>query len=255
MNPLLTLGLLLFGYMNVWFVISLVKKRMDIADVAWGLGFVVLAWTSYFLADVTSLRALVANTLVTIWGARLAWHILSRLAKKSEDSRYNQWRQDWGKWVVPRSYLQVFLLQGLFLYLIALPVLWINLQPSTTWGLFAWLGLFIWLIGFYFEAVGDWQLKQFISKPENKGKLMTEGLWKYTRHPNYFGEVAQWWGIFLLAVTVSEGWVTIIGPLTITYLILYVSGVPMLEKKYQDRKDFQAYAKKTSKFFPLPPKE
>lgn len=116
------------------------------------------------------------------------------------------------------------------------------------------LGLVIWLIGFFFEAVGDAQLSEFLKNPKNKGKIIQTGLWRYTRHPNYFGEVAQWWGIWLITLGIPLGWFGIIGPLTITVLILFVSGVPLLEKKYQGRADFEAYKKQTSVFFPLPPK-
>ncbi len=116
-------------------------------------------------------------------------------------------------------------------------------------------GLIIWLIGFYFEVMGDKQLKNFIGDKQNKGQIMTEGLWKYTRHPNYFGEVTMWWGIFTLAFNDKLGLISLISPLTITYLILFVSGVPLLEKKYQGRPDFDEYKKKTSIFLPLPPRK
>ena len=130
----------------------------------------------------------------------------------------------------------------------------INKYASGEINLLVIIGFIVWLIGFYFESVGDKQLANFIHNPENKGKLMTEGLWKYSRHPNYFGEVTQWWGIWIIALSVPYGWVAIIGPITITILILFVSGVPLLEKKYKGRSDFEAYKKRTSIFIPLPPK-
>ena len=116
------------------------------------------------------------------------------------------------------------------------------------------LGIAIWIFGFYFEAIGDWQLSKFIQDPEKTG-IMKEGLWKYTRHPNYFGEVTQWWGIWLIALSTKYGLPSILGPLAITFLILKVSGIPPLEKKYADNEDFKKYKKKTSKFIPLPPKK
>jgi steroid 5-alpha reductase family enzyme len=112
------------------------------------------------------------------------------------------------------------------------------------------VGVLVWLVGFYFEAVGDWQLKKFIKNPENKGKIMQSGLWAYSRHPNYFGEVTMWWGIWLL--NFSQNWWTVVGPMTITFLILKVSGVPLLEKKYEGNKEFEDYKKRTSIFLPLP---
>lgn len=239
--------------MTGWFILSVVKKRNDIADIAWGLGFVLISWSGLYFANI-SLRGLLVNLLVTIWGMRLAWHIHKRNLKKHEDYRYAAWRKEWGKWFFVRSYFQVYLLQGLFLYLIIQPVNFIHYRVSSSLGIFDLIGLLVWIIGFYFESIGDLQLKTFISNPANKGKLMKTGLWRYSRHPNYFGEVTQWWGIFIIALSIPFGYITIIGPITITVLILFVSGIPLLEKKYEGRKDFEEYKKRTSVFFPLPPK-
>ncbi|MBX2955360.1 MAG: DUF1295 domain-containing protein [Cyclobacteriaceae bacterium] len=253
MNHYLILALALFSYMLVWFFVSILIKRNDVADIAWGLGFVVMAWISYLLSD-QSQKALLVNVLVTIWGLRLSWHIFLRNKGKSEDFRYHQWRMEWKHFYL-RSFLQVFMLQGLFLFLTVLPVIYINIHSAFSFHFLDVVGILIWLTGFYFESVGDYQLKQFKSKPENKGKIITTGLWRYTRHPNYFGEVVQWWGIFLMAVTLPGGWMTIVGPLTITYLVRYVSGVPMLERKYAGNPEFEAYKKVTSVFFPMPSKQ
>jgi steroid 5-alpha reductase family enzyme len=242
----------IFLYACIWFGISILKKRNDVADIAWGLGFVVLAWLAFFLSE-SHPRALLVNALVTVWGLRLSWHIYKRNAGKPEDFRYLQWRNEWKNFYV-RSFLQVFLLQGFFLYLTILPVLFINHAAFTGFLVLDALGVTLWLFGFYFESVGDYQLKQFKNNPGNKGKIIDTGLWRYTRHPNYFGEVVQWWGIFLLALAIPGGWWTIIGPITITYLVRYVSGVPMLERKYKGNPLFETYAAKTSIFFPLPPR-
>jgi steroid 5-alpha reductase family enzyme len=254
MSYFLALAVVLFGYMNVWFVISLLKKRNDVADSAWGLGFVVVAWVAYFLSEETSLRGLVVNSLVTVWGARLAWHIYRRNKGKSEDYRYLAWRQEWGKWFYLRSYAQVYLLQGALLYCIALPVMLVNRNVGQPLGVLDGLAFGVWLVGFLFEAVGDAQLARFISNPLNKGKIIQSGLWGYSRHPNYFGEVTQWWGIGLSALTVPGGAFGIIGPLTITFLILKVSGIPLLERKMVEKPEFAEYKKRVSMFFPLPPK-
>lgn len=251
MNYYLTLILVLFAYMNLWFVISLIKKRNDVADIAWGLGFVMMAWTSYFLLGDSTMRGLLANILVSIWGLRLAWYIYARNKNKEEDYRYLAWRKEWGKWFYPRSYLQVYLLQGFFLFLIILPVLIINKTAGYTLGAIDFIGVTIWVIGFYFETIGDAQLARFIKNPANKGKLIQSGLWAYTRHPNYFGEVTQWWGLWLICLSVSGGWLGIIGPITITFLILKVSGIPMLEKKMAEHPDFAEYKQRVSVFFPL----
>ena len=254
MNYFLILVLLLFAYMTLWFVISLIKKRNDVADVAWGLGFVLMAWTSYFISDDSGIRGLLAGVLVSIWGLRLAWHIHARNKGKSEDYRYLAWRKEWGTWFYIRSYVQVYLLQGVFLFLIVMPVLLINKSAGARLGILDFVGIAVWLVGFYFEAVGDAQLARFIKNPANKGTLMQSGLWAYTRHPNYFGEVTQWWGLWLIALSVPSGWVGIIGPITITFLILKVSGVPLLEKKMADNPEFAEYKRRVSVFIPLPRK-
>lgn len=252
MNAWLILPLVLLIYVITWYIISVVRNRNDVADIAWGLGFVVLAWASYWLGNMPT-HALLVNVLVSIWGTRLAWHIYQRSIGKPEDFRYYQWRMEWKNFYL-RSFLQVFLLQGLFLFIIALPVMLINLSAPATGMNVTVAGVMLWCVGFYFESVGDYQLKQFKSDPANKGKIITTGLWQYTRHPNYFGDAVQWWGFFLLALPYPNGWMTVVSPLLITYLLRYVSGVPMLERKYKGREDFEAYAKKTSPFFPMPPK-
>lgn len=252
MNDFIFLAITLWGYMTLWYLVALAKRRNDVADIAWGLGFVLIAWLTFFLFGF-SWKALFADILVSIWGIRLATHIYHRNKKKSEDARYQVWRDTW-KYFYLRSYLQVFMLQGVLLFTIALPIIFINRSASSLFGVTEFAGLLIWIIGFYFEHTADNQLAAFIANPKNKGKILQSGLWRYSRHPNYFGEVTQWWGIFLIAVSVPGAWITVIGPLTITSLILFVSGIPLLEKKYANRADFIEYKKRTSVFIPLPPK-
>lgn len=250
MNYYPTLAILLWGYMSLWFVISLLKRRNDVADVAWGMGFVLLAWTSFFFWGGRGTRGVVAGILVSVGGLRLAWHIHTRNRGKAEDYRYLAWRREWGRWFYARSYVQVYLLQGALLFLISLPVLVINRSASGTFGFLNGIGVGVWLFGFVFESVGDAELARFVKQPLNKGKLLQDGLWRYTRHPNYFGEVVQWWGIWLVALGVPGGWFAMIGPLTITILILKVSGIPMLEKKMAEHPDFAEYARRTRVFLP-----
>lgn len=242
----------LFVYMTAWFAVACIAKRNDVADIAWGLGFVVMGWIAFTFSDY-SMRSVLVNVLVTVWGVRLAWHIARRNLRKPEDSRYAAWRASWNYFYL-RSYVQIFLLQGVFLYIILLPVSFIHASASVPLTLLDATGAAIWIIGFLFESVSDHQLKQFLKDPAHKGKIMDQGLWAYSRHPNYFGEVLQWWGIFLIAMSLPFGYITIIGPLLITFLILCVSGVPMLEKKYAGRSDFEAYKKRTSVFVPFPKK-
>lgn len=254
MNYYLTLAFLLWGYMTLWFVISLIKKRNDVADIAWGLGFVLLAWTSFFLSGVWETRGLLVSILVSVWGLRLAWHIHTRNRGKAEDYRYMAWRREWGKWFYPRSYLQVYLLQGALLFIIALPVLMINRSAGGALGFLGGIGVCVWLFGFLFESVGDAELARFVKDPLNRGKIMQSGLWKYTRHPNYFGEVVQWWGIWLVVLGIKGGWFGMIGPLTITFLISKVSGIPMLEKKLAENPAFGDYKRRTSALLPWFPR-
>jgi len=255
MNYFLIVALILFVYMSLWFVFSLVKKRNDVADVAWGLGFILLAWVSFFLGQAQGVRGLLVGILVSVWGIRLAWYIHTRNRGRTEDYRYAKWREEWGKWFYLRSYAQVYLLQGILLFLIIFPVLLINRDTGEGLYYLDFVGIAVWLVGFIFESVGDAQLARFIKNPNNKGKLMQSGLWRYTRHPNYFGEVTLWWGIGIIALSATNGFLGIIGPLTITFLILKVSGITMLEKKMEENPAFAEYKKATSIFFPLSPKQ
>lgn len=250
MSYYLTLTIILFAFVNVWFIISLITKRNDVADIAWGLGFILLTWSSFFIADIKGTRGIMTGILVSLWGIRLAWHIHSRNKGKGEDYRYLAWRNQWGKWFLLRSYLQVFILQGIFLFLIFIPVLLINKSEDTPLIWIDFLGITLWMIGFYFEAVGDAQLVRFKKNILNKGKLLQDGLWSLSRHPNYFGEVLQWWGIGVIALSIQNGWIGLIGPLTINFLILKVSGIPMLEKNMELHPEFENYKQKTNAFIP-----
>jgi steroid 5-alpha reductase family enzyme len=220
----------------------------------WGLGFVIIAW--YLMIENWNflIPRLIMTVLVTIWGLRLFIHIIQRNLGKEEDFRYKKWREDWGKWLIPRAFLQVYMLQGLFMGIISLPVILIRYENGPWDLLILVIGLGIWILGFIFESVGDKQLKTFIGDPSNRGKIMDRGLWKYTRHPNYFGEATMWWGIFLIGMSAGISILSIISPLTITTLLLFVSGVPMLEKSMKDKPGYQEYAERTSIFIPLPPK-
>jgi steroid 5-alpha reductase family enzyme len=167
MNYYSTIMLMLFGYMSLWFIVSVIKKRNDVADVAWGLGFVLMAWVSFFLSNESGTRGLLIGALVSIWGFRLAWHIHTRNKGKGEDDRYLAWRKAWGKWFYPRSYLQVYLLQGALLFLVVLPVLLVNKSAGGGLGALDALGIAVWSIGFCFEVVGDAQLSRFLRQQEN----------------------------------------------------------------------------------------
>ena len=225
------------------------------ADVAWGLGFVLISWVSLFLGEAVTGRGLLVTGLVSIWGLRLSWHIHSRHKGKPEDYRYLAWRKEWGKWVSIRSYFQVYLLQGVLALIIAIPLLIIHKSSGIGFGFYDLMGLVLWIFGFSFELVSDSQLASFLKNPDHKGQLMQRGLWAYSRHPNYFGESLQWWGLWLLSVSIPNGWIGIIGPITITILLLKVSGIPLLEKKMAKHPDFADYQKRVSVFIPMFPKK
>ena len=247
-------ALLILIHATSWFLISLVRKRNDVADIGWGTGFIAVVAFQLFTQPISSVAVLV-YALVIFWGLRLATHIAMRSRGKTEDFRYRQWREEWGKSFIIRSFLQVYVLQGFFMLIISVPILIAGHAPEMSFNGFTVIGLLMWLIGFAFETIGDYQLSVFVKQKKNKGDIMQTGLWRYTRHPNYFGEVLLWWGIFVMVLPLKNGIWGIISPLTITFLLLYVSGIPMLEAKYKDNPQFQDYKRRTSAFFPLPPKK
>lgn len=242
-------------YMSAWFLLALAIKRNDIADTAWGLGFVVASVAGLIKTQNYTFTGVLVTILVLIWGVRLSWHITQRNIKKPEDYRYKAWRDSWGKWFVLRSYLQIFMLQGFLMLLVVSPVLLIHTYSTDGILTLTILGTAIWVFGFLFESTGDKQLRKFLADPKNKGHVMNKGLWQYTRHPNYFGEVTQWWAIGIIALGFSHGWLGLIGPAVITFLIVKVSGVPLLENKYADNPEYQAYKKRTSMLIPVPSKK
>jgi steroid 5-alpha reductase family enzyme len=246
--------LIIFIYATLWFLVALYKKRNDVADIAWGIGYIIVC--AYLFYTFTPSRILMLlYALVTIWGLRLSLHIYIRNKNKTEDYRYKAWRDEWGKSFYWRSYLQVFLLQGFFLLIILSPVIHAAAEVPYVWNIYTWIGLFCWLTGFYFQVVGDWQLAVFIKKRKTPGAFIQTGLWKYSRHPNYFGEILMWWGIFIITIPFANSFYFIAGPLTITLLLVFVSGIPMLEKKYKGNKAFEDYKKRTSVLIPMPPRK
>jgi steroid 5-alpha reductase family enzyme len=259
LSALAACGVLVAAYMTAWFVVALVRKDNSVADIAWGLGFVLVAVAAFFRRGSLFLPLLV-TALVLVWGIRLAVHILTRNRKRGEDPRYAEWRRKWGRSFLWRSYLQVFLLQGFFLLIISSPVILVNTyrwdRPPGGAAHGFWLaGALLWCLGFFFEAVGDAQLARFKRDPANRGRIMTRGLWRTTRHPNYFGESLMWWGIFLVALEIPGGWMTVASPVLSTFLLVKVSGVPLLEKRYAGNPEFEAYARRTSAFVPWFPKK
>lgn len=246
-------------YTTTLFLVAYYKKDNSIIDIAYGPGFIVTAYTLVllYLGNFSlNLPQWTLLLLITVWGTRLSYRIYGKNKGKPEDFRYKAWRDEWSEkgslYFLIRSYLQIFLLQGLVISIVLLPFTASLPFLSTTLPLF---GIMLWGIGFFFESIGDFQLDRFIKDTDpNKGTIMTSGLWKYTRHPNYFGEATMWLGIAFISFSVSSSFVVFLSPLLITYLLLYVSGIPMLEKKWEGNTQWESYKKKTSAFFPLPPK-
>jgi steroid 5-alpha reductase family enzyme len=201
-------GGVILGLMILLWLLSVALRNSSIVDIFWGTGFVVVAWTAFLLTPDGFLpRKLLLAGLVTVWGLRLSTHILRRNWGKPEDFRYARWREESGRRWWWFSFFKVFLLQGILLWIISTPL--IAAQVSRLPGRLGWLdalGVVVWAIGFFFEAVGDAQLERFKADPANKGKLLATGVWRYTRHPNYFGDAAQWWGYFLIAAAAGAWW-------------------------------------------------
>jgi len=245
----------IFSYMTLLFILAQILKDNSIADIAWGFGFILAAVTVLVVHGDFAFRQLIVTALVAVWGTRLSLRIFLRNRGKGEDWRYKNWRREWGRWFVVRSYLQVFILQGLILIVNVSPVLIINTTGNTRLTILDVAGLFVWLLGFCFETVGDWQLDRFIKNPDSRGKILDTGLWRYTRHPNYFGEITMWWGIYLIALSVPFGWIGFVGPLLITLMIVFVSGIPMTEREMEKNPAFAPYRERTSVLVPWFPKK
>ncbi len=253
MNPIIISILVILIHVHIGFLLSLIKKRNDVADILWGIGFILIS-ISLYIFGYRNLNFLIISIMVFIWGLRLSIHVYSRNKNKKEDYRYIEMKEKWGKNFYINSYIQVFLIQGILSLIIASPV-YLSALISPSFRSTTILGIILWIIGFIFESVGDHQLNLFLKNPENKGRIMQSGLWKFTRHPNYFGEISQWWGLFLVCISAPLGFLSIISPLTITYLLLYVSGIPLLEKRYEGNPEYEEYKRKTSVLIPLFPRK
>ena len=248
------LGLIALGMLLLW-LLSLHLRNAAIVDIFWGSGFGLLAWLYFALSAGFLPRKLLVATLVTIWGVRLSVHIWRRNHGRPEDFRYRAWRVQWAGNFAWRSLLQVFMLQGALMWLISAPLLLAQTATApAALGLLDGLGTLLWLAGFIFEAGGDWQLERFKANPDNAGRIMDSGLWRYTRHPNYFGDALLWWGLYLLAAASPAGVWAIGSPLLMKVLLMRVSGVTLLEKSLGQRPEYREYIARTPAFFPWRPK-
>lgn len=256
---LLGAAILLISYFTVFFIIAQIKNNNAIVDIGWGLGFVLLAVYSLLYQLITDSLypfQIVVTILVALWGLRLFLYISIRNFKKPEDYRYQDMRKKWGKKNPHvQAFFRVFMSQAGFMAVIATPILAAYTTTKEVPLPLLIIGAAVLLTGLFFEGVGDYQLRQFLKQETNRGKIMQSGLWRYTRHPNYFGETLIWWGLWLIVLLTDFGVYALISPLVITYLLLFVSGIPLLEKRYEGNAEFADYKRRTSAFFPLPPKK
>lgn len=246
----------ILALMVLTWLVSVAIRDASIVDIIWGAGFVLVAWVAFFTGDGDGARNWLITLLASAWGLRLSAYLFMRNRGEGEDYRYQAMRRHWGPRFPLISLFTVFGLQGLLMFIISMP-----LQVAQLSGMpegLAWidyLGAAVFAVGLGFEAIGDFQLARFKADPANAGRVMDRGLWRYTRHPNYFGDAVLWWGLFLIAAARPANLAVIFSPVVMTFLLTRVSGVPLLEKSLARRREGYAdYIARTSSFFPLPPK-
>ena len=250
MVPFAALTLPVIALISVTWLASAIRRDASLVDRVWGLGFVLIAWTVARTAATPPDWWLVA--LVTVWGVRLSVHITVRNWGHGEDRRYQQMRARNGPGWWWQNLFTVFGLQGVIMAVVALPLVVAIPSPGNT--AIRIIATIVWAVGFAFEALGDWQLMRFAADPANRTKVLDTGVWRYTRHPNYFGETMLWWGFWGFALA-NGGWWTIISPIVVTMLLLRISGVPMLEAGMAERRPgYRAYVERTSPFVPRKPR-
>lgn len=254
---ILQASLIIWILVTILWIWSIIIRNVSIVDIFWGVGFVLVNAFYVFQSGELNDRKILLFILVTLWGLRLAIYLAMRNIGKGEDFRYQEFRRKYGAnrywWI---SYFQTFILQGALIMIVSLPLLGISVsKQSGNLNILDFIGILVWLIGFAFEAGGDFQLAQFKKDKKNKGKVLNTGFWKYTRHPNYFGDSAVWWAYALFSIAAGSYW-QIIGSVIMTLLIIKVSGVALLEKTLNKTKpQYREYIEKTNSFFPWFPKK
>jgi len=242
--------------MLLLWLVSLAKRDVSIVDAYWGPGFAVIAVVACVLADGAAPRRILVTALTVAWGLRLGGYLLWRNWRRPEDFRYAAMRRSWGDRFPLVSLATVFGLQAVLMWIVSLPVQVAasSAGPARLGPLDA-LGVLVWGTGLAFEAIGDWQLARFKADPTSAGRVLDRGLWRYTRHPNYFGDACVWWGLFLIACATPGGAWTLPAPILMTVFLRRISGVPMLERALLKRRPgYAEYVARTSAFFPRPPR-
>lgn len=255
-NAMLIAAITIVVIMVSTWALSVVIKNASIVDIVWGAGFAITSWVLALTVDGNSGRQTLLAIMVGLWGVRLAAYLAKRNIGHGEDWRYKAMRKKAGPLFPIRSLVTVFGLQGALMWVVSLPVQFGSGDDSPGIGPIAVMGVMVWLVGFGFEVIGDAQLARFKKDPANAGKVMDKGLWSLTRHPNYFGDALLWWGIGIVGAETGSGLIGFIGPAVMTFFLLRISGVPMLERSLNKRREgYAEYVQRTSGFIPRPPKK
>jgi len=233
---------------------SLILKRDDIIDTAWGMGFALVALISMFLKSSFEIKNYIILGFILLWGLRIAWHIYLKNKNRVEDIRYTELKKNWRKYNKLKVFLRIYLLQAIAILLISSPVVVGYFFGTGEIGIWFYLGVLIWITGFLLESIGDYQRLKFNKNQKKKTTFLRGGLWKYSRHPNYFGEILIWWGIYFMTLGTTQAFYGVLGPIAITYLIVLSSGIPVAEGLYKGNKEYEKYKKRTSILFPMLPK-
>lgn len=250
---MIEVALYLTALMLLCWLISIALGKVSFVDGVWGAGFVLCVWVAAYSGNIfaTGERELILLALVSIWGLRLSGYLFRRFLSDGEDRRYTKLvnnRQGAAKHLY--TFWAVFATQGIFIFILSLPLVLDMLDGPNPISLNVWIGLALWALGIFFEWLGDWQLSRFKSDPANEKKVMDKGLWAWTRHPNYFGEACIWWGMWIITFDLA----TLFAPVLVTFLVLKLSGIPLAESGIEERRPgYAEYRRKTSSFFPLPP--
>jgi steroid 5-alpha reductase family enzyme len=242
--------------MLLLWLVSLARRDASIVDLFWGPGFALVAWIGFAVGDGAPSRQWLSVVLATVWGLRLGLYLTWRNWGRGEDPRYVAMRRNHGERFGRVSLYTVFGFQGLVMWVVSLPIQQAQAAPEpVTLSWIEGLGVLLWAVGLCFESIGDWQLARFRADPENRGRVMDRGLWSWTRHPNYFGDAVVWWGLFLIAVPTPGGAWTLLSPALMTFMLVRISGVALLERDLRRTKpDYAGYAARTSAFLPWPPR-
>ena len=255
-HAMLVSAIAILALMLCTWVLSVIVKNASIVDIVWGLGFVLVAWVVRLSVDGDNARQWLLTAMVSVWGLRLGGYLFWRNHGNGEDFRYRAMRKHYGPKFPIISLATVFGLQGVLMFMVSLPVQLGQADATPDVGVIAYAGVALWLVGLFFEVVGDAQLARFKANPANSGTVMSTGLWRYTRHPNYFGDACIWWGIGIVAAETGSGAWGLIGSLVMTVLLRRVSGVTLLEKSLVKRREgYNDYVARTSPFLPRPPKK